>query len=361
MSRPSKALVSRACQTELYSPDPSGDKAFFRIVFEGQTLQFKLPMGAALSIMFSRVPVKGDFIWHSIVLDGSLSPSHYNMLPGEEHCATIHVAANYRRSMTFAEEAMVNDAVRAISFRLRLKEEENDSLKQEIDDLHAQIYALHRELSNVSEMAARKLEEERVRRDMIVEERFQLESNLKRIEAERDMLRRQSATRRLDARLFATPPSASSAAERDELLTPGVITASPAAASMEKLKTELRLWEEHVKAPQNPLSSAPPARAEVNDDGSGETISVSCVCMNESAQQETTLGPLRITRPFTISHYLKQVAISHPQAVPPIDRCMVCIKSAATGEYSVLDIQHQAQLATPLHDDDVVYLANMSA
>jgi hypothetical protein len=270
-------LVSRACQTEIFVTTESNEKCFFRIVFEGRTLQFKLPKASALSVMFSKIPVVGDFIWHGIVLDGALSPMHYNMLPGEENCATLHVVLNSHRVSTFGDDIVVNDAIRAAGFRLRLQEEENDSLKIECDELRAQIFALHRELSSVVENNAQRLEEERRKREEVLEKNLQLQAAFRRLESDHELLKRRSSVRN----------------------------------AMQGI---------HSKS----QTGIP-------------TIRVHCVVIEHDQSEGNELPFIEIPEPATVAAALERLMSTHSSRLPPPDQSMICVRSAQTGEFRAVD------------------------
>lgn len=270
-------VVSRACQTEVFVSTDSGEKCFFRIVFEGRTLQFKLPKACALSVMFARIPVVGDFVWHGIILDGSLSPMHYNMLPGEENCVTLHVVVNSHRTTTFGDDVVMNDAVRAAGFRLRLQEEENDSLRIECDELRAQVFALHRELSTVVEINAQRLEEERTKREEIFEKNLQLQGAFRRLESEHELLKRRSSVR--DA-----------------------------------------MHGIHTRA-QTQISS----------------VRIHCVVIEHDQSEGNELPFIEIPEPATVSSALERLMSTHSLFLPPPDQSMICVRSAQTGEFRAVD------------------------
>lgn len=315
-----KNLVSRSCQTEIFVSGDSDEKAYFRLSFEGRSLQFRLPMSSALAVLFSKVPVVGDFVWHGIVLDGSLTPLHYNMLPGEENCSFVQVVVNHRKALTYADEIMANDAVRAVSFRLRLQEEENDALKVEIDELQAQIFSLHRELSSVTELCGKKIEEERIKKDLANDEKTTLQANFRRLEAEFDLLKKRAATR--------------------EGLMKGTISTLTATPAVSNSATPAD-WREFV-----PIK---------------ETRSICCVLMDEASNEGTELPPFDVEAPFSIAIALRSLVASQPTtSFPPLEKCMVCLRSRATGNYTVVDLQDQQALLTTLCENDTLYIAKMN-
>lgn len=291
-------LVSRSCQTDIFVSNENADKCFFRIVFEGRTLQFKLPSTCALAVMFSKIPVIGDFVWHGIALDSSLTPTHYNMLCGEENCATVHVVVSNHRSTTHADEIIMNDAVRAAGFRLRLQEEENDALKVECDELRAQIFALHRELSTVVELNAQKLEEERLKREEVHEKHLHLQAAFRRLESEHELLRRRTSVR--DA--------------------------------MQTLHTR--------------GSDVPTAR-------------IHCIVIEAGDEQGYELPFVELPEPATVANVLERLVRLHSSQVPPLDVAMVCVRSARTGEFQAIDINDVNSKDALLCSGDSLYIAKI--
>lgn len=298
-----KAVVSRSAQTEVFVADDTTRKCFFRVVFEGRTLQFKLPFTTAFNVLFSRVPVVGDFVWHGIVLDGSLSPAHYNMLCGEENCATLNVVLNTRKSSTVLDDIQASDAVRAVSFRLRLQEEENDALKVEVDELQAQIFSLHRELNNVVELQSKRLIAETKLRDEVQEEKNELLATVRRLEAENDLLRRH------------------------------------------KVKATGH-FEPVEDLPEQFLS--------------GAQVTFNCVLMDEVSQAQQELPKMDVSAPATVAKALQRVVSLHAAKLPPLDKCMVCVRSSSTGEYSVIDVNDPTSLNSEFSCEDTLYVARMS-
>ena len=355
-----RSLTTRAVQTDQFSSTASDDKAYFRIIFGEQTLQFKLPLSSPLIVMFAKVPVKGDFVWHGITLDETLAPFHYNMLPGEENCATLHVVSNHKRSRTYAEDVLVNDTVRSVNLRLRIQEEENEKLKVEMDDLRAQIFVLQRELANVEDIAAKRIEEERVKRDMTNEEKATLEAAFKRLEAEHEVVKKQSL-RRLGLERTHVPAAEAETPQRRT-------SVKPAAASMEQLKSDLSVWKSNQTPLANASSTAPVAQFQsvAAAATSAPQLAVNVVFMDEAAQKEVELPPLVLPNsvtsrgtPCTLSIVLQELAKQQPSVIPPVNRCMICVKSSSSKEYTVLDIQQPEVLNTIINHNDTLYVAKM--
>lgn len=270
------AFTSRACQTEVFVSSESYEKCFFRVVFEGRTLQFKLPRDCALAVLFSKVPVVGDFVWHGIVLDSSLTPTHYNMLSGEENCATIHVAISNHRVSTYADDVVVNDAIRAAGFRLRLQEEENDAIKVECDELRAQIFALHRELSSVVEVNAQRLDDERLKNEDLHEKHLQIQAAFRRLESEHELLKRRTSVR--DA-------------------MHGLHSRAQGAA----------------------------------------TARIHCVVIEHNQGEGSELPAIDIPEPVTVSAALERLMSTHSTKLPPPEQSMICVRSSQTGEFRAVD------------------------
>jgi hypothetical protein len=294
-----QGLVSRGCQTDVFVASENADKCFFRIVFEGRTLQYKLPINCALAVMFSKVPVVGGFEWHGIALDSSLTPMHYNMLPGEENCATIHVVMKNYRSTTYSDDLIIRDAVRATSFRLRMQEEESDSLRVQCDELRAQIFALQRELSNVVESNAQRLEDERVKREEVHEKHLNLQAAFRRLETEHEMLRRRSSVR--DA--------------------------------MQNIHT--RASDERHRIP---------------------TVRIHCVLVESDQGKE--LPFMEVHEPATVSKALEQLMSTQSMILPTLDHAMVCVRSARTGEFQTIDLTDSSS-EMELFSGDSLYIAKV--
>lgn len=372
---------------------------YFRVVFEGRVLQFKLPITSSLSVLFAKVPVVGDFVWHGIVLDGSLSPSHYNMLPGEQHCVTIHVVLNHRNAMTYADEVMTSDAVRSVSFRLRLKEEENDSLRVELEELQAQIFALHRELNNVVEASAARVDEERRQRDLLAEERTELLATVRRLEAENDLMKRRKQFQQTlskphalyeilsdsistGARLppgteglvtpiqqqarftTATAGTSLNAAEVTPVASARGSRTGSTAAAVTVVDFDFPLADGGGTGPSTSVRDAqqlmprhqPSAALEVGH------VVVQCVLMNESSQTHMELPSLDVPVPATVEKAIRCAVVTKASngsaIVPPIDQCMICLRSKE-GEYTVVNLEDAASLNAPVVSGDTLYIAQL--
>jgi hypothetical protein len=254
-----------------------------------------------------------------------------------------------------------------VNLRLRIQEEENEKQKIEMDDLRAQIFVLQRELANVEDLAARRIEEERAKRDMTCEEKATLEAAFKRLEAEHEVTKKQSMRRLGLERQFHDPqPSSglSSETPRRASIKP-VSTAAPS-ASMEQLKSDLSVWRSTQGASAAAAAQSGTAASNGSTPASPTTapMSVNVVFMDEAAQKEVELPPLVLPpgpprAPCTLSLVLQELARQQPSIIPPVNRCMICVKSSTSKEYTVLDIQQPEVLNTIINHGDTLYVAKM--
>jgi len=115
--------------------EPHGPKVFFRCVTaDSRVHQLKLSSDCALQVLLQKLPSSGPYEWHGILLDPRLTPSHYNMLPGEEHCVTIHCKGHAAPAGVGWEDS---DKVRALNYLVRALEDEVESKNRILQQAYA--------------------------------------------------------------------------------------------------------------------------------------------------------------------------------------------------------------------------------
>eukprot|EP00759_Apiculatamorpha_spiralis_P003810 PhF_6_TR11749/c0_g2_i1/m.19231 len=127
-------------QTDHYVPpgaDPSGPKVYFRCIGPNSKVhQMKLSSDTAIQVLVAKLPFAGPYTWHDIPIDPRLTPSHYNMLAGEENCVTLIAQGSEKLNPQSFDTT--SDKVRALNFKIRQLEEEVEQKNKILKEIYAQ-------------------------------------------------------------------------------------------------------------------------------------------------------------------------------------------------------------------------------